>query len=130
MIADILGGRIDFYFCPLSTALPLIREGQVRALVVSTPTRAPELPDVPTPAEAGAPGGESSSWFAMFVPSKTPRDIVEKWHDAGVKVLAEPATQAALKNLGVQPMPLKPAEIDALLVKEIAANMAVLKGIQ
>jgi tripartite-type tricarboxylate transporter receptor subunit TctC len=130
VIADILGGRIDFYFCPLSTALPLIREGQVRALVVSSATRAPDLPDVPTPAEAGVPGGDSSSWFAMFVPSKTPPDIIEKWHAAGVKVLANPDMQVSLKKLGIVPMPLKPAEIDALLAKEIAANMVVLKGIQ
>jgi tripartite-type tricarboxylate transporter receptor subunit TctC len=130
VIADILGGRIDFYFCPLSTALPLIREGQVRALVVSSATRAPDLPDVPTPAEAGAPGGDSSTWFAMFVPSKTPPDIIEKWHAAGVKVLASADMQASLKKLGIGPMPMKPAEIDALVAKEIAANMVLLKGIQ
>ena len=53
VVADILGGRVDFYFCPLATALPLIREGRVHALVVSTPKRVAELPDVPTPAEAG-----------------------------------------------------------------------------
>src|SRR3954451_4930200 len=53
VITDILGGRIDFYFCPLSTALPLIREGRVRALLVSTSERAADLPELPTPAEAG-----------------------------------------------------------------------------
>src|SRR5262249_19713410 len=53
VITDILGGRIDFYFCPLATALPLIKEGQVRALLVSTAERVPDLPDVPTPADAG-----------------------------------------------------------------------------
>ena len=130
VIADILGGRIDFYFCPLSTALPLIRDGQVRALVVSSATRAPDLPDVPTPAEAGVPGGDSTTWFAMFVPSKTPPDIIEKWHATGVKVLAQPDMQVALKKLGIVPMPMKPAELDALLAKEIASNMTVLKGMQ
>ena len=130
VIADILGGRIDFYFCPLSTALPLIRDGQVRALVVSSATRSPDLPDVPTPAEAGAPGGDSSSWFALFLPSKTPRDIVDKWHAAGIKVLAAPDMQASLKRLGVGPMPMQPAEIDAMVAKEIAANMLVLKDVK
>jgi len=130
VIADILGGRIDFYFCPLSTALPLIRDGQVRALVVSSATRAPDLPDVPTPAEAGVPGGDSTTWFAMFVPSKTPPEIIEKWHATGVKVLAQPDMQVALKKLGIVPMPMKPAELDALLAKEIASNMTVLKGMQ
>src|ERR1700754_2828205 len=80
VIADILGGRIDFYFCPLATALPLIREGQVRALVVSTPKRAVDLPDVPTPGEIGLKDADSAIWFGVFMPSKTPRDIVEKFH--------------------------------------------------
>ena len=89
VIADILGGRIDLYFCPLATALPLIREGQVRALVVSTPKRVADLPDVPTPVEIGLKDADSAIWFGVFVPAKTPRDIVEKLHAAGEKVLAE-----------------------------------------
>src|SRR5437868_4953433 len=80
VIADILGGRIDLYFCPLATALPLIKEGQVRALLVSTPQRAPDLPDVPTPAESGLNSAESLIWFGVFMPAKTPREIVEKFH--------------------------------------------------
>src|SRR3954453_11235702 len=102
VITDILGGRIDFYFCPLATALPLIREGQVRALVVSTPKRATELPDVPTPEEVGLKGADSAIWFGVLVPAKTPREIVAKLHQAGIKVLAEPAMQASLKKLGVE----------------------------
>ena len=71
VIADIIGGRIDLYFCPLSTALPLIRDGQVRALVVSTPKRAADLPDVPTPVEIGLKDADSAIWFGVFVPAKT-----------------------------------------------------------
>ena len=73
VITDILGGRIDFYFCPLATALPLIKEGQVRALLVSTAARVPDLPDVPTPADAGLKNAESAIWFGIFMPAKTPR---------------------------------------------------------
>ena len=130
VIADILGGRIDFYFCPSSTALPLIREGQVRALVVSTDKRIAELPDVPSMVEAGLPVGVSNTWIGVFVPSKTPPEIIAKLHDATVKVLAQPDTQASLKKLGVEPMPMPPAEIDALVAKEIAANMALLKDVK
>jgi tripartite-type tricarboxylate transporter receptor subunit TctC len=89
VITDILGARIDFYFCPLATALPLIREGQVRALLVSTSMRVADLPDVPTPQEAGLKDADSAIWFGVFMPSKTPRDIVEKFHAAGVKLLSE-----------------------------------------
>src|ERR1700736_1004780 len=101
VITDILGGRIDFYFCPLATALPLIREGQVRALLVSTPKRVAELPDVPTPLEAGLKDADSEIWFVVFMPSKQPRDVVDKFHAAGVKGLSEPAMQDSLKKLGV-----------------------------
>src|SRR6201991_1202628 len=84
VIADILGGRVDFYFCPLATALPLIRAGQVRALVVSTPTRAADLPDVPTPIEVGLKDADSAIWFGVFMPAKTSREVIEKFHAAGV----------------------------------------------
>jgi tripartite-type tricarboxylate transporter receptor subunit TctC len=128
VIADILGGRIDFYFCPLATALPLIREGQVRALVVSTAKRVADLPDVPTPVDIGLKDADSAIWFGVLVPSKTPRDIVEKLHAAGDKVLNDPATVANLKKLGIEPMPLRPAEMDDLVKRETAANIELVKA--
>ena len=128
VIADILGGRIDFYFCPLATALPLIQEGRVRALLVSTPKRAAGLPDVPTPLEAGLKDAESAFWLGVFMPSKTPRDIVEKFHAAGVKLLAEPAMQDRLKQLGIEPLPMRPSEMDDFVGREIADNWRVIKA--
>jgi tripartite-type tricarboxylate transporter receptor subunit TctC len=128
VIADILGGRVDFYFCPLATALPLIHAGQVRALVVSTPTRVADLPDVPTPPEIGLKDADSTIWFGVFMPSKTPRDIIDKFHAAGLKVLADPAMQASLKQLGVEALPMTPAEMDAFIGRETAANLAVIKA--
>ena len=132
VIADLLGGRVDFYFCPLATALPLIHEGRARPLLVSTATRVADLPDVPAPPEIGLKDADSSIWFGVFMPSKTPRAIVDKFHAAGVKVLAEPAMQESLKKLGVQPWPMTPAEMDELISREIAVNMTVIKaaGIQ
>jgi tripartite-type tricarboxylate transporter receptor subunit TctC len=128
VIADILGGRIDLYFCPMATALPLIREGQVRALVVSTNRRVADLPDVPTPAEIGLKDADSAIWFGVFVPAKTPRDVVEKFHAAGMKVLNDPATQEGLKKLGIDPMPMTPAEMDDLVRRETAANLDLIKA--
>jgi tripartite-type tricarboxylate transporter receptor subunit TctC len=128
VITDILGGRIDFYFCPLSTALPLIREGRVRVLVVSTPKRVADLPDVPTPDEAGLKGADTEIWYGVFVPAKTPRDIVDKLHAAGTKVLAEPAMQESLKKLGVETSAITPEEMDALVVRETAATAEVIKA--
>jgi tripartite-type tricarboxylate transporter receptor subunit TctC len=128
VIADILGGRIDLYFCPLATALPLIREGQVRALLVSTPKRVADLPDVPTPADIGLVDADSAIWFGVFVPAKTPRDIVNKFHAAGMKVLGEPATLASLKTFGIDPMPLTPGEMDDLIMRETAANLELIRA--
>jgi tripartite-type tricarboxylate transporter receptor subunit TctC len=128
VIADIMGGRIDLYFCPLATALPLIRQGQVKALVVSTPKRAADLPDVPTVGEIGLKNAESVSWFGVFVPSKTPRDIVDRFHAAAVKVLNDPAMQASLAKLGVEPMPMTPAEMDELVKRDLAANQELIKA--
>jgi tripartite-type tricarboxylate transporter receptor subunit TctC len=128
VIADILGGRIDFYFCPLATALPLIREGQVRALLVSTPKRVVDLPDVPTPAEVGLKDAESAIWFGVFMPAKTPRDVVEKFHAAGTKVLNSPDMQRSLQQLGVEAYPMTPVEMDALVARETAANLLVIKA--
>src|SRR5579871_1712206 len=128
VIADILGGRIDFYFCPLATALPLIKEGRVRALVISTPKRAADLPDVPTPAEAGLKNAESIFWLGVFMPAKTPRDIVEKFHDTGTRLLAEPAMRESLTRLGVEPFPMTPAEMGAFVAREIAENLEIIKA--
>jgi tripartite-type tricarboxylate transporter receptor subunit TctC len=128
VIADIIGGRVDFYFCPLATALPLIHAGQVRGLLVSTPKRVADLPDVPTPIEAGLKDADSAIWFGVFMPAKTPRDIVEKFHAAGVKVLNEPAMQDRLNRLGVDPLPMTPQQMDDLVARETAANLEVIKA--
>jgi tripartite-type tricarboxylate transporter receptor subunit TctC len=128
VLADILGGRIDFYFCPLATALPLIKEGRVRALVISTSKRVTGLPDVPTPAEAGLKNAESMFWLGVFMPSKTPRDVINKFYDAGIKLLAEPSMQESLAKLGIEPFPMTPAEMDAFVAQEIAENLELVRA--
>jgi tripartite-type tricarboxylate transporter receptor subunit TctC len=128
VIADLIAGRVDFYFCPLATAMPLINAGQVRALLVSTPKRVAELPDVPTPSDIGLKNADSAIWYGVFMPAKTPRNVIDKFHDAGVKVLAEPAMQQSLKQLGVDPLPMAPSDIDDLVKRDTASNMEVIKA--
>jgi tripartite-type tricarboxylate transporter receptor subunit TctC len=127
-MADILGGRIDFYFCPVATALPLIREGRVHALLVSTQKRVSDLPDIPTPAEAGLKNAETVFWLGVFMPARTPRAIVEKFHDAGAKLLAQPSMRESLSKLGVEPLPMKPKEMDAFVARETAENLELIKA--
>ncbi|MGH6682362.1 MAG: Bug family tripartite tricarboxylate transporter substrate binding protein [Pseudolabrys sp.] len=127
-LTDLLGGRIDFLFTPISTALPLIRDGRVMPLMVSTPTRASDLPNVPTPGDLGFVNAETIVWYAVFMPAKTPRDIVEKFHAAAVKVLGSPDLKAKLKKLAVDPMPMTPTELDKFVVSDLANNGKLIKA--
>jgi tripartite-type tricarboxylate transporter receptor subunit TctC len=131
-LADVISGRTDFYFCPISTALPFIMDGRVVALAVSTPTRASALPNVPTTLEASYANSDLAVWYGVLMPAKTPRAIIDKFHAAGAKVLATPAMQDKLRQLAVDPMPLAPAEMDKFVADEVAANGKVIKaaGIQ
>jgi tripartite-type tricarboxylate transporter receptor subunit TctC len=131
-LADVLGGRVDFYFCPISTALPFIADGRVVALAVSTAARASDLPNVPTTLEAGYANSDLAIWYGVLVPAKTPRAVIDRFHAAGTKVLATPAMRQKLKQLAVDPMPLTPAEMDKFVANEIAANGRLIKaaGIQ
>jgi tripartite-type tricarboxylate transporter receptor subunit TctC len=131
-LADIISGRVDFYFCPISTALPFVADSRVAALAVSTAARASDLPDVPTTVEAGYAHSEMAVWYGVFMPAKTPRSIIDRFHEAGVKALASPAMQQKLRQLAVDPMPMAPAEMDKFVAEEIAANGRLIKaaGIQ
>ena len=121
-LTDLLGGRIDFYYCPISTALPLIRDGRLTALAVSTPTRAAELPDVPTSIEAGYPHSDYTVWYGVFMPGRTPREIVRQFYSAAADVLQTPAMKQRLAQLAVEPMPMSPDAFDKYVADELAAN--------
>jgi tripartite-type tricarboxylate transporter receptor subunit TctC len=126
---DLLGGRIDFLFTPISTALPFIRDGRVVPLMVSTPTRASDLPDVPSPLDLGYKNDAVTIvWYAVLMPAKTPRAIIDQFHAAATKVLATPQMQAKLKRLAVDPMPMSPEEMDKFIAGELAANERLIKA--
>jgi tripartite-type tricarboxylate transporter receptor subunit TctC len=88
----------------------------------STSTRAPELPNVPTSLDAGYPNSDLTIWYGVFMPSKTAREIVEKFHAAATKVLATPAMQQRLNQLAINPMPMTPADMDKYVVAELSSN--------
>jgi len=130
-LTEVVAGRVDIYFCPITPALSLIREGKLRALAVSNTQRALALPDVPTTVEAGFPDSDFDFWVGVFVPKQTPRDIIGKLHQETVKALHNPATQDKLAKLGVEPMVMQPDAFDARVAKEtgIAATLAKAAGI-
>jgi tripartite-type tricarboxylate transporter receptor subunit TctC len=120
-LADVMTGRVEFYFLPLAPALPLISQGRVTALAVSTTKRAAALPDVPTIVEAGYPDATYLFWGGISAPAKTPRDIVDKLNAAVGKALAMPAVQEKLERLGVQPMPMSPDQYAKFFADDMAA---------
>src|SRR5712691_11442374 len=98
---DVIPGRVDVMFNTIGGMLQQVRAGQLRGLAVTTAQRFPTAMEFPTVAEAGVPGFEVSSWYALFAPVKTPPEIVRKLHADTVAVPAEPATKAALERVGV-----------------------------
>jgi tripartite-type tricarboxylate transporter receptor subunit TctC len=100
-VQDILGGHVDIMFTTIASAMAFVKDSKVKALAVTTRQRMTELPDVPTMHELGWKNLVTSSWQGVLAPSGTPRAIVEKLHAAIVKVLAEPAIQARMRNAGV-----------------------------
>ena len=127
-LTEVMTGRIDFCAIGIPPTLPLVRDGRLVALAVSTPKRSAALPNVPTTLEAGFKDSDYTFWNGILVPAKTPRAIVERLHAEVMKALELPEVKAKLTPQGVEPFPLKPAEIDAMIVKEIANNLALAKA--
>jgi tripartite-type tricarboxylate transporter receptor subunit TctC len=128
-MSEVIAGRIDFFFGPVGIVLPNVRAGKLTALVVNGAKRAAALPDVPTTSEAGLADAEYASWFGLFLPGKTPRDIVDKLNRETLNVLQEPHMQDRLANtLGLDLMIMTPGEFDAYVLKEIALNAALAKA--
>ena len=126
---EVMTGRVDFYYLPIAPALPNIRDGKVVALAVSTPKRAPALPNVPTVAEAGYPDAQYLFWGGLAVPAKTPRAIVERLHAETQKALAVPAVQERLATFGVEPMPMTADEFGKFYRDDVAAIVKLAKDV-
>ena len=100
-IPDLLGGQIQLMFDNMPSSLPLVKEGKLRALGQTGPTRSPAAPDVPTIAEAGVPGFDVTAWFAIFAPAGTPKDIITKLNAETLRIYKLPDVQEKLKTLGL-----------------------------
>ena len=125
---DVMAGRIDWYFSPLSSALPLIKDGKLQALAVSTPTRAPTLPQVPTTVEAGVPGSEYTFWVGMIVSSQTPPALIRRLHDEAVKAIGSPEVKERFTQLGAEPLPMTPEAFNAYIRTEMESAARIAKA--
>ena len=113
-LTDLVGGQIQLDFDTTSSAMSFIKSGKIKALAVMTPQRSPQLPDVPTLAEAGVEGVEMTTWYGLFATAGTPRDVLAKLHAETVKILAMPDIRKKLQDLGGEPGTLTPEQFAAL----------------
>jgi tripartite-type tricarboxylate transporter receptor subunit TctC len=125
-IPDLVGGQIQLMFDNMPSALPMAKEGKIRALAVTTAKRSPAAPDVPTVAET-VPGFEATSWFAVFAPAGTPKDVVAKLNTELQRVFKLPDVVDKLKSLGLDPWISSPEELSKFQAGEIAKWAKVVK---
>jgi tripartite-type tricarboxylate transporter receptor subunit TctC len=125
-IPDLVGGQIQLMFDNMPSALPMAREGKIRALAQTTATRSAAAPDVPTVAET-VPGFEATTWFAVFAPAGTPRDVVQRINAEMQRVFKLPDVVDKLKALGLEPWISSPEDLAKLQTNEIVKWAKVVK---
>jgi tripartite-type tricarboxylate transporter receptor subunit TctC len=124
---DLVPGRVDMMFAS-GVVLDLIKAGQMRGLAISGPKRVAVAPDIPTVAEAGVPGFDVTSWFGLFVPTRTPPEVVRKMSTDTAAALAEPAARQRLGQLGYEVIGSTPEQLGTHLRAEIDKWSPVIKG--
>ncbi len=127
-LTDVIGGRNDFFFAPLTAALPLVKEGKLQALAVSTAQRSPALPDVPTTVEAGVRDSDYTFWVGLIVPSATPAPVVKRLHEEALKALGTPEVKERLAKLGAEAFTMEPEQFNAYIRTEMGAAAQIAKA--
>jgi tripartite-type tricarboxylate transporter receptor subunit TctC len=126
-IPDLLGGRVTMMFDNMPSSLPLVKEGKLRALGVTSAQRSAAAPEIPTIAEQGLPGFDAVSWFAMFAPAGTPKPIVDKLQLEVKKIIQSPEVGKKLAEIGLEVVGSTPEELAAYQRAEIAKWAKVVK---
>ena len=127
-ITDTIAGRTDWFFAPLVSALPLIKDGRLQALAVGTAARSTALPNVPSIADAGLKDAAYTFWVGLFAPAKTPKPVLERLHAEVTRVLGLPEVKERLEKLGAAPMPMAQAAFEKFLETETAAAAQLVKS--
>jgi tripartite-type tricarboxylate transporter receptor subunit TctC len=117
-IQDLIPGRVDSFFNNIAPTVPLMRQGQVRGIAVTSAKRAPAMPDLSTAAESGLPGFDVSGWYAFVTPARTPGEIVAKMHADTVTALADPVVRGKLEDLALFVEGSTPTELENMLKAE------------
>ena len=127
-LTETIAGRIDWFFAPLVSALPLIKDGRLQALAVGTAARSTALPQTPSIADAGLKDAAYTFWVGLFAPARMPRAVMTRMHDEVVKVLALPEVRERLDKLGAVPAPMDQTAFQAFLAGETKSAAALVKA--
>ncbi|MBP6896862.1 MAG: tripartite tricarboxylate transporter substrate binding protein [Pseudacidovorax sp.] len=127
-MTEVMGGRVDWFFAPMVSALPLIKDGKLKALAVGTGKRSSVQPDLPTTVEAGVPGSEYLFWVGLFAPAKTPRPVVDRLQAEVAKIMTAPDLKDRLDKLGAEPFTMPSAQFDTFLADETAKSARIVKA--
>jgi tripartite-type tricarboxylate transporter receptor subunit TctC len=128
VLPDLLAGRLSMSFANISNALPLVREGKLRAFAVSSYKRSAAVPDMPTMAESGYPGFDAVPWFGLLAPAGTPPAVIDKLHRETVRVLALPEVQVSLRTLGLDLIGNTPEEFANVIKTETPQWATVIRS--
>jgi tripartite-type tricarboxylate transporter receptor subunit TctC len=123
---EAMAGRVEFNFSPILVAAGQVKAGKVLALAVSTASRSPMFPDVPTVAEAGIPGFEYDQWYGLLASARTPRPLITVLNQEVVRILNLPDMKERLLTQGATPAPTTPQEFDAFIRSEVKRFAQVL----
>ena len=126
-LTDLIGGQVQLMFDSMPSALPHIKVGKLRALAVTTARRSAAVPDLPTVAEAGVPGYDISTWYGLWAPKGTPRDIVERLAGETAKILKQPDVRERYAALGAEPVGSTPDEFAAYCRSELTKWAEIVK---
>ena len=127
-VVDLIAGHVIMNFDTMPPVLPFVRQGKMRALGVTTPKRANQLPDVPTMLESGLKGFEMTNWYGVMAPAKTPRDVVTRLNTEINRIVAVPETKAKLEEVGTQLNPMTPEQFATFLGSELAKYAKLIKA--
>ncbi|SNS11688.1 Tripartite-type tricarboxylate transporter, receptor component TctC [Noviherbaspirillum humi] len=120
-MSDTASGRVDFFFAPMVSALPMIKDKRLVPLALGSAKRSDQLPDVPTTVEAGVPNSDFNFWVGMLAPAKTPPEVVQRLNSEVQKILRMPDIKTRFSTLGAEPQPMDSAQFNTFIKSEVTS---------
>ena len=127
-LTEVMAGRVDYYFCPVNVCVPMIREKRLLPLGMGSSKRSAALPDLPTTLELGVPNSDYNFWVGLFMPSGTPREILDKLYAETARAIGSPELRQGMAQLGAEPNLIEPDAYNRQLKQEIVDNAALVKA--